>query len=111
MPIFDAMVIWGADYGEFSRSMGVVCRAIPREKAEGLFSILNSYFARYGFDGVYQRMNGRTVSQIFAQYQADDIKPIASGEVDGVRYGLYEGSRPDATKAEGPPGEKESERS
>ena len=69
--------------------------------AKRLCSIHDSYFVRYGFDGVYQRMNGRTVAQIFSEYQPADVKPIASGEADGVRYELYEGSRPDTTEGKG----------
>jgi len=41
------------------------------------------------------RVNNRTVSQIFAEYQAVDAKPLASGEVDGVRYELYDAPSPD----------------
>jgi hypothetical protein len=100
MTDFDAMVMSGADYGEFSKSFGSVCRELPREMANRLSSILKNYFASYGFDGVYQRMNGRTVAQIFSEYQGVDVKPIASGEVDGMRYNLYEGSRSEATTGE-----------
>jgi hypothetical protein len=55
-----------------------------------MYEIRKAYFARYGIEGAYERMNNRTVSQIFAEYRPLDVKPIASGEVDGVRYELYE---------------------
>ena len=101
MTEFDAMQLSGTNYGELSKCFSAVCRALPREIAKRLCSIHDNYFASYGFDGVYQRMNGRTVSQIFSEYQAADVKLIASGEVEGTRYNLYQGSRPEATKGEG----------
>ena len=51
-----------------------------------LCEINKEYFLAYGFEGVLRRMNDRTVSQIFAEYQPGDVKEIASGEVDGVRW-------------------------
>ena len=60
-------------------------------------TVLNSYFARYGFDGVYERMSNRTVSQIFGEYRPEDVNPIASGEMNGMRYDLYDAPIPPAT--------------
>ena len=50
-------------------------------------------FKLSGFDveGLYLRMNNRSVAQILAE---DDLEPeptpIASGQIDGVRYKLYD---------------------
>ena len=35
-------------------------------------------------------MNNRSLAQIIAEYQEPDRKPVASGEVDGMRYDLYD---------------------
>jgi hypothetical protein len=36
------------------------------------------------------RLNRRTLSQIFAEYQPVERKMVTTGEADGVRYTLYE---------------------
>ena len=81
-------------FEQFSKSFGDVSRALPLDMRERLRNILLRYFATYGINGAYERMNNRTVAQIFAEYQPADLKPIVSGEVDGIRYALYEGPPP-----------------
>lgn len=34
-------------------------------------------------------MNGRAVSEIFAEHAHGNVNVVASGEVDGVRYELF----------------------
>jgi hypothetical protein len=52
--------------------------------------IFTTYVVNHGLEGAYDRMNGRTVSQIFAEYKSDEPKLIDSGSIDGVTYQLYE---------------------
>lgn len=90
-----------SNFREFPRALSTVLKALPPEMSKRLRDILLKYLAKYGMDDACKRMNGRSVSQIFAEYQPVDVKPVVSGEVDGVRYNLYKGSRPDATDNKG----------
>jgi hypothetical protein len=96
MTDFEGLVISGADYQEFSKALSSTCRALPREVAKRLCAIKDQCTAKYGFDGIYSRLNNRSVSQIFAEYQSEDIKPIVSGEIEGMRYRLYDAPSPEA---------------
>jgi hypothetical protein len=98
---FGMLVVSGTNYEQFSRSFGIICRKLPREDAKRLCAIKDSYSAIYGFEGAHERMNNRSVLQIFAEYQPTDVKPIESGEVDGMRYRLYEAPSPPTTNGEG----------
>ena len=90
MTDFENRIVSGATFGDFSRSLSAVIQLLPSEMGKRLHDIRRNYFARYGFNGAYQRMNNRTVSQIFEELQPMDVEPIAAGEVDGVRYELTE---------------------
>jgi endonuclease/exonuclease/phosphatase (EEP) superfamily protein YafD len=83
---------------EFSGAFSTVLRALPPQMAERLHAIRRAYLVRYGVVATCQRMNNRTVAEILAEYQPDDVKPIASGEMDGVRYQLYEAPPPHTTE-------------
>ena len=100
MTDFEALVISGANYQEFSRAFSSTCRALPCEVAKRLCAIHDQFTAKYGFEGAHSRLNNRSVSQIFAEYQSDDEKPIASGEIDGMRYRLYDAPSPKAPDGE-----------
>src|SRR4051794_33378227 len=53
-------------------------------------AVVIDYVIAYGTQGAYDRLNGRTLSQIFAEYKTEERKTVATGEVDGVRYTLYD---------------------
>ena len=38
---------------------------------------------------MFDRMNNRTVPQIIAEFDKVAAMPIASGEVEGIKYSLY----------------------
>ena len=48
------------------------------------------YVGQYGLAGLYVKMNARTVSQILTEFQPTVLSPIATGDVEGIRYALYE---------------------
>jgi hypothetical protein len=76
---------------EIVQAINTVVRGLAPDVRRRFNTIALQYLARYGVDGLYQRLNNRTVADILADYNpADDVKPIASGDVDGVRYMLYE---------------------
>jgi hypothetical protein len=98
MTDFEKIALSCPKFDQFSSAVGTVLRALPPEMRKRLRSILKNYFARYGIEGAYERMKDRTVGQIFAEYQPEDLKVIASGEVDGVRYLLTDPSGPQQGK-------------
>ena len=90
-----AIRVSGSNLQEFSRALTAAFQALPPGERERLKEIDRRYFGRYGFEGTYARMNNRSVAQIFAEYEPVEVKPIASGEMDGVRYELYPPPPPD----------------
>ena len=81
---------------ELSNSTSAVTTQLPIELRRRFTSILCNYLAAFDVAGTIARLNGRSVSQIFAEYQPGNIKVVASGERDGVRYELLEAD-PDPT--------------
>jgi len=72
----------------YSRSIST---DLPEELRWKFRDILNEYIENYDVYGAYDRLNNRSLDQIFANYtpkMRDDV--VASGEVDGVEYTLYE---------------------
>jgi hypothetical protein len=90
MDDFNAITLSGSTLQEFFGAYNALIRTLPPETRQRLSEIQKSYFAAYGLEGVYARMNNRTLSQIFAEFQPVEIKPIASGEEDGVQWALYD---------------------
>jgi hypothetical protein len=86
---------YSAELG-FSDSASAVNRQLPAELRLRFVSIVGQYIAAYDVAGTIARLNGRSVSQIFAEYQPGNIKVVAFGERDGVRYELLEAD-PDPT--------------
>ena len=77
-----------------SQEMQDVCSnmvaQLSPEVARKLKGVRNEYLIAYGWEGVFERFNGRTVAQIIAEYKEPDHPPIVtSGELDGLRYTLY----------------------
>jgi hypothetical protein len=68
-------------------------RELPVDLRLQLNSVFRSYWLAYGIEGVKERFNGRTVTQILAEYQPPPSEAvIASGEREGARYTIYEAS-------------------
>jgi hypothetical protein len=55
-----------------------------------LREIWSAYFSRGAFDLLYERLNGRTVGTILAEFDQTAVPPIAEGELEGVKYRLYD---------------------
>jgi hypothetical protein len=84
------LIASGSSHRELSERLTEILQELPPETAKRFHKIRLNYTVWYGFAGMYERMNGRTVEQIFTEYRPVDEEPIASGEVDGLRYKLYE---------------------
>jgi len=81
----------GSDLQEFGSSYSRIAGTLSVDVRRNLADVFQSYFAAYGLEGVYERLNGRTVAQVFDEYkQPDPPAVIAEGERDGVRYTLYD---------------------
>jgi hypothetical protein len=66
-----------------------------------LAAVVKSYAAAYGFEGVYGRLNGRTVAQVLSEYREPALPAVvSSGERDGVTYTLYEAPSHEGQRAE-----------
>jgi hypothetical protein len=71
--------------------------SLPDGWNQQFVEIAVDYSTKFGLERAYERMNNRTVAAIFAEYddyQFANAKEIASGEVDGMRYHLYEAPKP-----------------
>jgi hypothetical protein len=109
MSDFESLVVSSASLDDFSEACFKVAEALPRETKIRLNRIVLYCVQRYGEEGAYKRLNNRSVSQIFAEYPAvelkdvlepEDLKLIASGEVDGMRWELYDPPSPRTTDGE-----------
>ena len=76
--------------------ISVAFRAVAPEVGRQLRDILVNYLAAYGVEGAYERMRGRSVAQVVAEYRPAPTDLIASGEDGGVQYSLNE--RPPPSK-------------
>ncbi len=83
-------VIFGTDFAEFCRAMTKVIQEAPPDVKAQLREIRRNSFAAFGFDGAFERLNGKTVSQILAGYEPGKAQMIAAIEVDGIRVRLLD---------------------
>jgi hypothetical protein len=76
---------------QFMASMNTAMNSLSPDTRTRMLAIVMKYYGWHGFNGTYQRLNNRTIAHIFADFQTEDAKPIAAGELDGVRYELHDG--------------------
>src|SRR5947208_16019235 len=86
---FGAILLSCSRREDIAAANAVKCQ-MPLEPRKRFAKIFSNYLARFGLEGVYERLNNRTVSQIFAAYHDGDLKPIASGQVDAAQFHLYD---------------------
>jgi len=79
---------------EIVQAVNEVTRNLPSDIGRRLARILAYYFSKYRLVGAYERMNKKTVSQIFNEFHAASLDVVSSGEVDGIRFRLYEAPSP-----------------
>lgn len=87
----DSIVIDCADRQKIISVVDSVMPRLEREDFQAFNHIKMRYIQLYGIDGVYERMNGRTVAQIMAECTLSDCDPIASGQAGDASYELYGG--------------------
>lgn len=86
MDEFDSLVVSGKTLQEFSRSLTRVLQALPSEKK----ARVRKYWDALGMEAAFKQINGWNVAQILASPLPAGRKPIVSGELDGIRFELYE---------------------
>ena len=64
--------------------------ALPLELRKKLARIFSNYVAAYDVAGAYERMNNRSVEQIFSEFHEAKLNLIDSGELGGLRYSLFD---------------------
>jgi hypothetical protein len=105
MTDFENLLVFGSSPSEISKSVKSVFQALPPEMAKEFRTIRVNYLLWYGPLEANERLNNRTVAQIFSEYRPLEKKPMAAGELDGVRYELYEAPPVDSTDDERKSGE------
>jgi hypothetical protein len=90
--------------GHSSEIVGIVNSVMPKlspDVRKKLNRVKLHYLQMYGVDGLYARVNNRTVSSILAEHAANaDREPLASGQLGDVKYELFDvpDSRPEEDK-------------
>jgi hypothetical protein len=105
MTDYGELLVSGSTPQDVARSVTAVFRLLPQEMAQRLRTIRRNYFLWYGYEESLERLNNRTISQIFSEYQPLDVKPIAAGEIDGLRYELHEAPPGETSEGEEQSGE------
>lgn len=80
---------------EIVRAMDAAMPRLPAALRDQFDRVTVSYLQRYGKEGLYERVNNRTVAAILAEFDnGDELRMIDSGEVDGIPYELLESPDP-----------------
>jgi hypothetical protein len=75
---------------EIAATCSSILAQLPPDVARRLRAVRNSYLIAYDWEGVFERLNGKTVARVLAEYREPDHEPVvASGEIEGVRYVLH----------------------
>lgn len=71
---------------------------LPNEVCRRFAYMQLRYWQLHGEEGLFERVNNRTVGEILAVFESHESSaPSASGEIDGLRYQLYDA--PDAASS------------
>jgi len=95
----DTTKLFGNTFTEFMDSYHAQIHQLSADVQNKVKEIIKNYFAGYGYEGTYRRLNGCTISQILATYRPAEVKVIESGETDGVRWTLYDAPVSEAGEA------------
>jgi hypothetical protein len=89
----------GSDWKQIVGAYNRIVNELPPDAKTALMAVFKAYYLAYDAQGLYERLNGRTVAQILAEYQEQPSPPVLvkSGERDGVRYTLEEAPRPEGS--------------
>jgi hypothetical protein len=99
----ESMGFSSAGVDDFLAAFSSIVGVLPPETQKRLRRIRNRYIIAYGPEGAFERMNNRSLAQVIAEYQEPGMRPVTSGELDGVRYELYDSPGREDQRAESPP--------
>jgi hypothetical protein len=88
-----ALIVSGRDYAEMSNSLTIACQSLPRDLGVKLCNIRSDYLVRFGVEESYGKLNNRSVEQIFSEYDSCPAMPVETGEINGVKFALYDPPR------------------
>jgi hypothetical protein len=100
MTDFGTLLVSGSNPDEIAASVARVYQALPEEVRKRFHNIRRNYILWYGPIESLNRLNNRTVSQIFSEFRPLERKPLAAGETDGMRYELHDAPPPDEGEKE-----------
>jgi hypothetical protein len=89
MTDYEGIVLSRAKWEDLPGAYNRINAVLPPEIRVRMGEIMFNHMASFGPQGVFERMNNRTILQILAEYRQGDTKCVDSGEIDGVRYALY----------------------
>ena len=76
--------------GAIVRELNVFTSSLPVETRREIARVCSEYTAMFGVEGALMRLRDRTASQILAEFIPANRDPLAAGEIDGIRYRLYD---------------------
>lgn len=85
-----AIRIHGATEAEFVTSYKQVLQGLPPELSAKLRKIRVDLNFSHGPGSTFKYFNGFTALEIGEKYFNKDVEPIATGEIGGMRYNLYD---------------------
>jgi hypothetical protein len=77
-------------------AMDAMMPEIPTEFRRQFATIKMRYWRLYGMQGLFDRVNNKTVQQVLEEFEGTSPKPIASGKIGEISYELFDA--PDETK-------------
>jgi hypothetical protein len=89
MAEYENIVLSCARWEELPSTYNKINGLLPRDIRTRMTEIMVNYMASYGSQGLFERVNNRTIAQIITEYQPGPTKCITSGEVGDVRYTVY----------------------
>ena len=98
MAHYDNVVLSCAKWEEIPATFNRINALLPPDIKKRMREIMLNYLASFGLEGVFERMNNRTIAQIIEEFQPGSPKPVASGEVGNVRWSIY--GKPTSRKEE-----------
>ena len=82
--------ITGETISDVLESCNRIVPTLSPELRKTFVAIRSNYIAAFQLEEACARLRDRSVSQVIAEYEPINVKPIASGEEDGVKFALYD---------------------
>jgi hypothetical protein len=96
MPDPGSIVITCSHCDDIIHAANQVKPSLTYEMRRRLNDAISYYVRTGGMENVFERLNGKAVSQVLAEYDSTaDSKVIAEGERNGVRFTLFDAPRPE----------------